>query len=50
MASDGAGGDLVRGCRRVNNVEITFVFDRNEGTSGSARNEWLVGDPLMEKA
>lgn len=40
---DGSGADMVRGRRSVNKVEITFVFDRNEGTSGSARNEWLLG-------
>lgn len=40
---DGSGTDMVRGRRSVNKVEITFVFDRNEGTSGSARTEWLLG-------
>jgi hypothetical protein len=40
---DGSGADMVRGRRSVNKVEITFVFDRNEGTSGSARYEWLLG-------
>ncbi|WP_138985822.1 HNH endonuclease signature motif containing protein [Pseudomonas putida] len=40
---DGSGADMVRGRRSVNKVEITFVFDRNEGTSGSARTEWLLG-------
>ncbi len=40
---DGSGVDMVRGRRSVNKVEITFVFDRNEGTSGSARTEWLLG-------
>jgi Fe2+ transport system protein FeoA len=39
----GSGEDLVSGRRRVNDIEITFVFDRNEGTSGSARNLWLRG-------
>ena len=43
MPPDGSGADMVRGRRRVNKVEITFVFDRNEGTSGSARAEWLLG-------
>lgn len=43
MPADGSRSDLVRGRRSVNNVEITFVFDRNEGTSGSARYEWLLG-------
>ena len=40
---DGFGADLVRGRRSVNNVEITFVFNRNESTSDSARTEWLRG-------
>ncbi|MCO7572010.1 hypothetical protein NJH78_18660 [Pseudomonas chlororaphis] len=40
---NGFGADLVRGRRSVNNVEITFVFDRNESTSDSARIEWLRG-------
>ncbi|MFJ4247533.1 HNH endonuclease signature motif containing protein [Pseudomonas sp. NPDC089741] len=35
--------DPVLGKRSVNNVEIRFVFDRNEGTSVSARSEWLSG-------
>ncbi|WLH12594.1 hypothetical protein PSH58_28045 [Pseudomonas hefeiensis] len=43
MPPDGSGADMVRGRRSVNKVEITFVFDRNEGTSGSARSEWLLG-------
>lgn len=43
LPPDGSGADMVRGRRRVNKVEITFVFDRNEGTSGSARTEWLLG-------
>ncbi|KKY58927.1 HNH endonuclease [Pseudomonas amygdali pv. lachrymans] len=43
MPPDDSGADMVRGRRSVNKVEITFVFDRNEGTSGSARYEWLVG-------
>jgi hypothetical protein len=40
---DGSAADMVRGRRSVNKVEITFVFDRNEATSGSARTEWLLG-------
>ncbi|MDC7813852.1 MULTISPECIES: hypothetical protein [Pseudomonas] len=40
---DRSCSDMVRGRRSVNNVEITFVFDRNEGTSGSARTKWLLG-------
>ncbi|WP_139210997.1 hypothetical protein [Pseudomonas coleopterorum] len=43
MPPDGSGADMVRGRRRVNKVEIKFVFDRNEGTSSSARTEWLLG-------
>lgn len=43
LPADGSGSDLVAGVRSVNGVEITFVFDRNEGTSGSARNLWLRG-------
>ena len=43
MPADNTGADLVRGRRSVNNVEISFVFDRNEGTSGSARTNWLLG-------
>lgn len=43
MPPDGSGANMVRGRRSVNKVEITFVFDRNEGTSGSARTEWLLG-------
>lgn len=43
MPADSTGADLVRGRRSVNNVEISFVFDRNEGTSGSARTNWLLG-------
>lgn len=37
------GEDSVSGRRQVNGVEISFVFNRNEGTSGSARNLWLRG-------
>lgn len=43
MPPDGSGAEMVRGRRSVNKVEITFVFDRNEGTSCSARTEWLLG-------
>ena len=43
MPADNSGADFVRGHRRVNSVEITFVFDRNEGTSVSARSNWLLG-------
>lgn len=43
MPDCGSEADLVRGRRSVNNVEISFVFDRNEGTSGSARTNWLLG-------
>ncbi|PSS59212.1 HNH endonuclease signature motif containing protein [Pseudomonas sp. BBP2017] len=35
--------DPVMGKRSVNNVEIQFAFDRNEGTSVSARSLWLRG-------
>ena len=37
------GGDWVSGRRHVNGVEISFVFNRLEGTSGSARSLWLRG-------
>lgn len=40
---ESSGADLVRGRRTVNKVEITFIFDRNEATSGSARTTWLLG-------
>ncbi|MGN9500602.1 hypothetical protein ACTMQS_10495 [Pseudomonas syringae pv. aptata] len=40
---DDSGADMVRGQRTANNVAITFVFDRNEATSSSARTEWLLG-------
>jgi hypothetical protein len=43
LPSNSSGEDLVSGRRRVNDIEITFVFDRNEGTSSSARNLWLKG-------
>ncbi len=37
------GEDWVSGRRHVNGIEISFVFNREEGTSGSARNLWLRG-------
>ncbi|MFK8399969.1 HNH endonuclease signature motif containing protein [Pseudomonas sp. BGr12] len=37
------GTDPVEGVRTVNGVVIKFVFDRNEGTSESARHGWLCG-------
>ncbi|KSC58736.1 HNH endonuclease [Pseudomonas aeruginosa] len=37
------GDDWVSGRRHVNGIEISFIFNRNEGTSGSARNLWLRG-------
>lgn len=43
LPSKGSGEDSVSGRRHVNDIEITFVFNRNEGTSGSARNNWLRG-------
>ncbi|MCF5721858.1 hypothetical protein [Pseudomonas syringae] len=43
LESDAPGTQLVMGKRSVNNVDITFVFDRNEGTSTSARTLWLRG-------
>ncbi|WP_167144611.1 HNH endonuclease signature motif containing protein [Pseudomonas sp. OTU750018] len=39
--------DLVRGRRSANKVEISFVFNRNEGTSGSARALWLCGTQTL---
>jgi hypothetical protein len=47
MPPNGSGADSVRGRRRVNGVEISFVFDRNEGTSGSARTLWLLGTQAL---
>ncbi|HWK52811.1 HNH endonuclease signature motif containing protein [Pseudomonas monteilii] len=35
--------DLVRARRSANKVDIQFVFNRHEGTSGSARALWLCG-------
>lgn len=37
------GSQPVTGTRSVNSVEIKFVFNRNEGTSTSARELWLTG-------
>lgn len=36
-------GQICRGLRRANKVEIRFVFDRWEASSSSAANCWLVG-------
>lgn len=47
LPPDGSGSDLVAGTRSANGIEITFVFDRNEGTSGSARNLWLQGTQTL---
>ena len=43
LAPDPPGTQPVLGKRSVNNVEIQFVFDRNEGTSTSARALGLRG-------
>jgi hypothetical protein len=43
LSSDSPGTKPMLGKRSVNNVEIRFVFDRNEGTSDSAREMWLKG-------
>lgn len=43
LESNAPGTQPVLGKRSVNNVDITFVFDRNEGTSTSARTLWLRG-------
>ncbi|WP_426234792.1 HNH endonuclease signature motif containing protein [Pseudomonas sp. TWP3-2] len=43
LTPDAPGTGPVMGKRSVNNVEIRFVFDRNEGTSNSARALWLRG-------
>ncbi|MPS37011.1 MAG: HNH endonuclease [Stenotrophomonas sp.] len=41
---DGTGpGQVFRGYRTANHVEIAFTFDRWEATSSSAKNEWLSG-------
>lgn len=47
LPPDGSGSDLVAGTRSVNGIEVTFVFDRNEGTSCSARNLWLKGTQTL---
>lgn len=36
-------GQVCRGYRTANHVEISFTFDRWEATSSSAKNEWLSG-------
>ncbi len=36
-------GQVCRGYRTANHVEIRFTFDRWEATSSSAKNEWLSG-------
>lgn len=36
-------GQICRGVRRANNVEVQFVFDRWEATSSSAQSQWLTG-------
>jgi hypothetical protein len=36
-------GQICQGTRRANGVEVTFVFDRWEATSSSAKSCWLVG-------
>ena len=43
LPSSAPGEDWVSGRRHANGIEISFVFNRNEGTSGSARNLWLRG-------
>ena len=43
LPAKGMDEDLVSGRRHVNDIEITFVFNRNEGTSISARYNWLRG-------
>lgn len=47
LPPDGSGSDLVAGTRSVNGIQVTFVFDRNEGTSCSARNLWLKGTQTL---
>ena len=39
--------DLVRARRSANRVDIHFVFNRHEGTSGSARTLWLCGPQTL---
>ncbi|MER9841093.1 HNH endonuclease [Mesorhizobium australicum] len=36
-------GQVCRGVRKANNVEVRFTFDRWEATSSSAKSEWLTG-------
>lgn len=36
-------GQICKGFRSANNVEIRFTFDRWEATSSSAKSEWLSG-------
>lgn len=36
-------GQICRGVRKANNVEVRFTFDRWEATSSSAKSEWLTG-------
>lgn len=36
-------GEIFKGIRRANGVEVRFVFDRWEATSSSAKNIWLSG-------
>lgn len=43
LSTDAPRTQPVMGKRSVNNVEIRFVFDRNEVTSDSARALWLPG-------
>ncbi len=36
-------GQVCRGYRAANHVEISFIFDRWEATSSSAKSQWLSG-------
>lgn len=36
-------GQICRGVRKANGVEVNFTFDRWEATSSSAKSEWLSG-------
>jgi hypothetical protein len=36
-------GQICKGVRKANNVEVRFTFDRWEATSSSAKCEWLSG-------
>lgn len=36
-------GQICRGIRKANEVEVRFIFDRWEATSSSAKSEWLTG-------